>query len=109
MSLDEIDEFVKKSTILQQTISGLADGTINDKEVDLRQYGILTLEQQKEEDERKARAKEEWDRKQAEKKQREIEEERKEWWRGAEYMHGSKVLQCDDTNVCSTTIQVGTQ
>ncbi len=107
MSLEEIEDFVKTSTILQQTISGIADGTINE-EVDLRQYGILTLEQQREEEERKARANEELKRKQTEKKQRELEHERKQWWEGAESLFGPRMDQNPNQTSGDVIIEVRT-
>lgn len=106
MSFEEIEDFVEKSTILQQTISGIADGTINE-EVDLRQYGILTLEQQQEEEERKAsRANEELKRKQSQKKQREREQERKQWWEGAECLFGPRMDQDQNQPICDVIIEV---
>ena len=84
----EIDDFLKKSTVLQQTIKGLAEGSINEDQIDLREHGIYTPEQQKQEDERKAKARKEWEARQEQKKIEEREEEKRHWWAGATYFYG---------------------
>jgi hypothetical protein len=90
MSLEEIDHFLQKSTILQQTIHGLADGSINEDEINLKEYGIFTLQQQKDEDERRAKAKKEFERKVIEKNKAKHEEEKKLWWKSATYEYGPR-------------------
>ncbi len=93
MSKKDIESFLQKSTILQQTISGLADGSLNEDQIDLREHGIYTPEQQKEEDERKAKAKKEWEAKQERKQREEREYEKKHWWDGAIHMYGPREVK----------------
>ena len=90
MNPEDIDDFVKKTTILEQTINGIANGTIDDKQIDLREYGILTIEQQKEKDERESQVKKELEKKRAEMEEREKEAERRQWWENAESIYGPR-------------------
>ena len=88
MSLGDIDDFVQKSTILQQTIRGIADGTIDDTIIDLGEFGILTPEQQKAEDERNVRARKELEWKRAMEEKEKREREKAQWWEGAICLYG---------------------
>jgi hypothetical protein len=83
MTTEEIDDFLTKSTILQQTISGIVDGSIDESKVDLRDYGILTVEQQAEEEEKRVMARKDLAKKRARKQKEQDEQEKKQWWEGA--------------------------
>lgn len=89
MDSEEIDNFVRKSTILQETIAGIANGSIDENTVDLREYGILTYEQQKEDQERRAQTRKNFELEQAEREKKEREREKRQWWDGAVGIHGS--------------------
>ena len=106
MHSEEIDDFVRKSTIVQETIKGIANGTIDEKTVDLREYGILTSEQQKEENERRAQARKKFELKKAEKKKREQEREKKQWWAGAKGIYGKNNQERNDKVHDDTPVEV---
>ena len=90
MSLQDIDDFLQKTTILQQTISGIADGSLDGDKVDLTEYGILTPEQQIEEENRRIKAKKELERKEVERKRVEEEHDKQLWWDGAVSVYGPR-------------------
>ena len=86
MSIDSksIDAFVEKAMNVEETIKGIANGTIEPDDVDLQEYGILTKEQEKEEEDRKARRKLEHRRVEKERK----DKEREQWWKLAQMQQG---------------------
>lgn len=90
MKDDDIDHFIQKATLIQQTIDGLANGTLKEDNIDLRDHGIYTPEQQKEEDEKQAKAKKEREEKLEQRKGEERERERQHWWDGAIFMYGPR-------------------
>lgn len=90
MNLHDIDDFVQKSTILQQTIRGIADGTLDDKKIDLSKFGILSPEQQKAEEEKKLQVNKELEVKRAREEKEKRERERAQWWEGAICLYGPR-------------------
>ena len=75
----EVNKWLKKLN----TIRNLANGKLDPNEINLKQYGILTPEQEKEEQERKRMVKMELDQKEKILKQKEKQLEYKKWWNGA--------------------------
>ena len=51
-SNEDIDDWVKKTDMLELMIWGIADGTINVSKVSLKQFGILNEEERKQEEDR---------------------------------------------------------
>lgn len=101
MNLDEIEDFVQKSTILQKTIEGIADGSIDADEIDLKKYGILTIEQQKDEEKREAKKRKELEQRQARKKKEQAEGEKRQWWEGAECLYGPRKDKSAEGKSCA--------
>lgn len=89
--LDEIDSFLEKTTLVHNTIRAIADGTIeDDNNISLKEHGILTLEEQAEEEALKIQLKLEKEARKAEHDCRKKEEERSKWWAGAVVLYGAR-------------------
>jgi len=93
----DVDDFLKKATALESAISGIKDGSLDPAKVSLKKYGILTEEEQAEEDARRLKNKLEMAARVAKEKAAEKIKEREKWWDGAEYMYGPRIGS-DDYN-----------
>lgn len=85
--MDDVDEWVQKTTVLEQTIRGIADGTVDPDKVDLKKYGILTTDQKAEIEAEKERIKQNRVKDQIAKETLEREEEKQRWWSRVGQMH----------------------
>lgn len=88
--IDEIDTFLEKATILEQTIKGLSDGSLKSDTISLKEYGILTPEETAQEEARQKIVRQKRARKKDEKIAAEKERERSKWWDGAVYTFGPR-------------------
>jgi hypothetical protein len=86
----DVDDFVKKTDALQKAISGLASGSVDPSTLSLKKYGILTPEEQAEEDARREKNRIEMAERVKKEKAIEKVKETTKWWDGAEYMYGPR-------------------
>ncbi|GMI10807.1 hypothetical protein TrVE_jg12901 [Triparma verrucosa] len=91
----DVDDFVKKTDALQQAISGIVSGELDPAKVSLKKYGILTEQEQAEEDARREKNRKEMAERVAKEKAEEARKEREKWWDGAEYMYGPREGSAD--------------
>ena len=89
-SLEEIDAFVEKATVLERAVRDIANGTFDEKNASLKKYGILTPEEIAEEEAREAKKKEDCLRRKREKEILMKEQESRKWWEGAKLLFGPK-------------------
>eukprot|EP00555_Chaetoceros_dichaeta_P007602 CAMPEP_0198253302 /NCGR_PEP_ID=MMETSP1447-20131203/3754_1 /TAXON_ID=420782 /ORGANISM="Chaetoceros dichaeta, Strain CCMP1751" /LENGTH=115 /DNA_ID=CAMNT_0043938925 /DNA_START=183 /DNA_END=527 /DNA_ORIENTATION=- len=88
--IDEIDTFLEKATILEQTIKGLSDGSLKSDTISLKEYGILTPEETAQEEAREKIVRQKRAQKKDERIAAEKERERSKWWDGAVYTFGPR-------------------
>ena len=86
----DVDDFVKKTTAVQDAIASLVKGDVDPSKISLKKYGILTEMEQKEEDERRETNRREMEARVAKEKEIERVREREKWWDGATYMYGPR-------------------
>ena len=86
----DVDDFVKKTTAVQDAITSLVKGDVDPSKISLKKYGILTEEEQKEEDDRREKNRREMDARVTKEKEIERVKEREKWWDGATYMYGPR-------------------
>ena len=83
-TLEDINEFVEKATILERTVREIANGTLKGNDVSLKEYGILTANEVAEEEKLKVE-------KRKERLQKEKENERQKWWEAATILFGPRL------------------
>jgi hypothetical protein len=88
-TLEDINKFVEKATILERTVRDIANGTLCENEVSLKEYGILTAHEMAEEEELKVKKRNVC-------LQKEKEYEARKWWDAATILFGPRLI-CENT------------
>ena len=88
--MEDINAFVEKATVLEKAVREIADGTFDENNVSLKEYGILTPEEIAEEEAKEAKKRSDYLRRKREKEILVKEEESRKWWEGATALFGPK-------------------
>eukprot|EP00816_Leptocylindrus_hargravesii_P008173 CAMPEP_0196805640 /NCGR_PEP_ID=MMETSP1362-20130617/5430_1 /TAXON_ID=163516 /ORGANISM="Leptocylindrus danicus, Strain CCMP1856" /LENGTH=965 /DNA_ID=CAMNT_0042178681 /DNA_START=200 /DNA_END=3097 /DNA_ORIENTATION=+ len=97
ISNGEINDWVKKTSALQRTIKGIADGTLDPDKASLKEYGILTPAEKAEEEAKKEALRLKRARQRAEAKAEEKRHELENWWDGAILLYGPAAVDVKPT------------
>eukprot|EP00814_Leptocylindrus_danicus_P000453 CAMPEP_0116015884 /NCGR_PEP_ID=MMETSP0321-20121206/7123_1 /TAXON_ID=163516 /ORGANISM="Leptocylindrus danicus var. danicus, Strain B650" /LENGTH=965 /DNA_ID=CAMNT_0003485781 /DNA_START=320 /DNA_END=3217 /DNA_ORIENTATION=- len=105
ISNEEINNWVQKTSALQRTIKGIAEGTLDPDKASLKEYGILTPMEKAEEEAKKEALRLKRARRRTKANAEEKRHELENWWDGAILLYGPAAV--DVTPTKNKMISVG--